>query len=80
MCIVCIPLHAPCLQGESNSFYFSGPGAQQPKVLRLSARPDSLAAFKTANGLSETPWQNALTVELPGGASWQAGETRQFYL
>jgi hypothetical protein len=80
MCIVGIPPLAPCLQGESNSFYFNGPGAQQPKVLRLSAQPNSLAAFRTANGLSETPWQNALTVELPGGASWQAGEMRQFYL
>ena len=74
------PPRAAGLQGESNSFYFTGPGAQQLKVLRLSAQPDSLAAFKAANALSETPWQNVLSVELPGGASWQAGELRQFYL
>lgn len=62
-----------------NSLFFAGPAAQFTGTLTLSSTGNSLASFKAANKLAQTPWQNVLRVSTPGGA-WTAGETRQLYL
>ncbi len=68
------------MQGDFNSIYFTGSAAQPPQQpLTLSTSSGSLAAFKTANRLAVTPWQNVLTVTIPA-SSWKAGELRQLYM
>lgn len=65
--------------GGLNSIYFTGPAAQPPRQpLALPTSP-SLAAFKSANRLAVTPWQNVLTVTIPA-SNWQAGQQKQFYM
>ncbi|KAL4451468.1 hypothetical protein ABPG75_007130 [Micractinium tetrahymenae] len=66
--------------GDFNSIYFTGAAAQyNGPTLTLSSSAGSLAAFKSANGLALTPWQNVLTVAIPAD-NWQAGEQKQFYM
>lgn len=61
--------------------YFTGPAAaaQSAATLRAAAAPNSLAAFKRANGLADAPFANALRLELPH-SGWQRGASRQLYL
>lgn len=66
--------------GWYNSIYFTGPAAQPPgQPLALSSSPVSLAAFKSANKLAVTPWQNLLSVTIPA-SNWRAGQQKQLYM
>ena len=72
--------HAACcaVQGRYNSIYFDG--AYETKPLRLTTAPNSLATFKAANKLVNTPYSNTLTVTVPqNGTAWRRGDRRTFY-
>jgi hypothetical protein len=73
------PARPASLQSAFNAIRFEGSAAKTAKVHVLASRPNSLTAFKAANGLQNAPWQNRLRLQVPA-RTWRAGETAQYFL